>query len=238
MMIDFDKAIEEAAPEEPEQAPPPETCSVSLASAKSRFLVRISTIKDMVRMADAVEVVDKTTFEEGHTMKAQAAKMFKEIERVRVELTDTPRKYVDSVNGLVREPKRALEHIKRSLGVKMERWHEEQEQARRLKEKKAQEAARKLQEKLDKQAEDEGTAPVIVAPAVIEKAPARVSTEEGSTFGVDIWDYEIVDISKVPREYLRVELNKALVRAKIGADVRSIPGLRIFPRTRLQTKTN
>ena len=60
-----------------------------------------------------------------------------------------------------------------------------------------------------------------------EKVPTITRGEYGATATIQKrWNYEIVDLTLVPRQYL--ELNASAVRAAINQGVREIPGLNIL----------
>lgn len=61
-------------------------------------------------------------------------------------------------------------------------------------------------------------------------APLGARTDAGTFFSKEVWGYEVLDISKVPNEYLTLTINADAVERALEAKVRDIPGLRIFPR--------
>lgn len=67
----------------------------------------------------------------------------------------------------------------------------------------------------------------------------RSRTDYGQTTTlITTWDYEVLDINKVPREYLMVDNSKvnAAIRRK-NDPVREIPGIAIAKRERAQTRS-
>lgn len=116
-------------------------------------------------------------------------------------------------------------------------YDSEQDRIKREEERRLQEAARKeeeerrlqeaveLEQSGDKaQAEAVIAAPVYVAPVVLAKETPKV---EGVSFR-ETWRFEIVDETKIPREYLTADEKKigGVVRALKGAA--NIPGVRVY----------
>ena len=46
-----------------------------------------------------------------------------------------------------------------------------------------------------------------------------------------VWDFEILDLEKVPTQYLKREVNRAMVLAAARGGLKDIPGLRLFQKT-------
>ncbi len=74
-----------------------------------------------------------------------------------------------------------------------------------------------------------------VANIVLPTAPKVVRTETGSGYLRMDWTFEITDEAQVPREYLMV--NEGLIRNKVKAGIRQIPGVRIFEKPTGITRT-
>lgn len=53
----------------------------------------------------------------------------------------------------------------------------------------------------------------------------------------EIWKYRVVDISKVPDEYLILCVNDTIVQAAVAAGAREIPGLEIYSEDSVTTRT-
>lgn len=89
------------------------------------------------------------------------------------------------------------------------------------------EAAARLEEAAWNKLSDKAMDDVPVTMPVIEPTTPKVEGTSVRTF----WKYEIVDSSKVPREYMIVDEKAigAMVRAKKGST--SIPGVRVYPET-------
>jgi hypothetical protein len=60
-------------------------------------------------------------------------------------------------------------------------------------------------------------------------------TEEGTSYTVTTWDFELVSIGKVPLNYLK--LDESAVKKAIKSGAREIPGLRIFSKDDIRIRT-
>jgi len=89
------------------------------------------------------------------------------------------------------------------------------------------EAARKKAEEEAKAAEIE--APVVLSP-VIPKQESVTRTEAGAAYQRKSWEFEVVTLEEVPREYLI--LDEKHVRDAVRMGIRQIPGIRIFETTK------
>jgi sRNA-binding protein len=127
------------------------------------------------------------------------------------------------------EEKRAREEAARK-----ERERQEQER----KDREAAEARRKQEEEQAKdETLDRPAAPVYVAPAPVQQSAPIQPEIRRTTFGQSgaaftakkVWDYELVDISLVPNEF--VTLNESKVSAVVKAGISEIPGIRIFQKS-------
>ncbi len=118
---------------------------------------------------------------------------------------------------------------------------------RQEQERKAREAATQLKKEKDKDARaalektiaDETLAAHAptpqVASIVLPTAPKVVRTETVSGYLRMDWTFEVTDETQIPREYLMV--NERLIRDKVKAGIRQIPGVRIFEKPTGITRT-
>lgn len=70
-----------------------------------------------------------------------------------------------------------------------------------------------------------------VATAAVEKPVAPPYKPAGMAVR-DVWNFEVTDIWRVPREMVRIEVNREAVNAALRAGVETIPGLRLWKETR------
>lgn len=120
-----------------------------------------------------------------------------------------------------RMAKEAAERAKREAETAAEAGERAKREAAEL------EAARKKAEAEAKAAEIE--APVVLPP-VIPKQESVTRTESGAAYQRKSWEFEVVSLEEIPREYLI--LDEKRVRDSIRMGVREIPGIRIFETTK------
>lgn len=96
------------------------------------------------------------------------------------------------------------------------------EEEARKKEEELRRKAEAKQKKVEEKAKSKGEVPPPPPPLIVVEPP---KTTEGVTLTKN-WTYGIVDINKVPREYLTLD-TVAVMRA-VNLKVRNIPGLRIY----------
>lgn len=162
-----------------------------------------------------------------------AAKRLDEIRKTMTKPLDTAKR---AIMDFFREPEAKLQRAESGIKRAMLAYSEEQERIRREDQRKAEEAARKAREKLEAQAakaaaagkveraaELEQRAATVVAPVIQREAPkvTGIATRE-------VWKFEIVDRSALPREYLMPDEKKiaGVVRALKGDT--NIPGVRVW----------
>jgi hypothetical protein len=162
-----------------------------------------------------------------------AAKRLDEIRKSMTKPLDAAKR---AIMDFFREPETKLQRAESDIKRAMIAYSEEQERIRREEQRKAEEAARKEREKLEAQAAKaaaagkieraeqlEQRAATVVAPVIQREAPkvTGLATRE-------VWKFEIIDASALPREYLTVDEKKigAVVRALKGDT--NIPGVRVW----------
>lgn len=182
---------------------------------------RVTTPAEYARAGDELKRIKAT------------AKRLDEIRKSMTKPLDTAKR---AILDFFREPEAKLQRAESGIKRAMLAYADEQERIRREEQRKAEEAARKQREKLEAQAakaaaagkiekaeELEQRAACVVAP-VIQREPPKVT-------GVatrEVWRFEIVDASQVPREYTMPDEKKigAVVRALKGDT--NIPGVRVW----------
>jgi hypothetical protein len=113
---------------------------------------------------------------------------------------------------------------------RMRREREAMEQRRIAEERKAAEAER-IEARVENRQVDILAAIPLAAPPVVGKPVRGIKTEAGTASLVAVWQWEVTDIEKVPRQYLAVDAAK-ITHAVKSQGARTIPGLRIY-----ETKT-
>ena len=191
---------------------------------------------DYLQIADMYEVSSQEDYLFANDQLGDVKKQAKTLDDRRKAITKPLDEAKKQVMDLFRP---ALDLLSSAEGIwkrKMLAWDNEQDRKRREEEARLREIARKEQERLRRLAESAAAkgntdkaermaamaesmpTPVVAAP--VEKASGVSFREQ--------WDFEIVDQSAVPREYLMVDAKRigGVVRAMKGAT--NIPGVRVF----------
>ncbi|HHW15742.1 MAG TPA: hypothetical protein GXX28_12560 [Firmicutes bacterium] len=139
---------------------------------------------------------------------------------------------VKRINDLFRALAAPLDRVDQILRDKVLAYRREQERRRREEEERLRKLQEAEQKKLERKAEKKGLEPPPPPAPVVVAGPARtVSADLGKATIRVVWDFEIVDQSQLPREYLIPDITK--IRAAVKAGVREIPGVRIYQNERL-----
>lgn len=136
----------------------------------------------------------------------------KNIENKRLEYTKPLRDHVNKINGDFKRIMQPLEQAENTLKRNILAWQ------RSEREKIAKEEARrrKIQESHEKRGHD------VKAPVEMYRPLKTI----GNSQMRKVTRYEVVDLNKVPRQYL--QLNPGAVQAAIRGGVKEVPGLRIY----------
>lgn len=185
--------------------------------------------------AQALVVQDEATLQEATNMVAWVAKAKKAIEEKRQFFVKPLQEQVKRVNELFKQYAAPLDRADTLLRGKILAYRQEQERKRREEEERLRKLAEKEQKRLEKQAAKNGmpAPPPIVVPSPPPMAKT-VQSEMGAAQVRTVWDFEIVDETQIPREFLMP--NVPAIRAAVKAGVRNIPGVRIFQREDLAVR--
>jgi hypothetical protein len=86
-------------------------------------------------------------------------------------------------------------------------------------------AAKQAAALAEQQAKLAAAATALEKPVVAPYRPAGMAVR-------DVWQFEVTDIWEVPREMVRIEINREAVHAALRAGLQTIPGLRVWKETR------
>jgi hypothetical protein len=201
---------------------------MDIEKAKSRFKEYIENIEEMVRQAQGLEVKTDETNQEAVRMGTSAKGLTKKIELARKQVIEQPSDFVKGINAFCKLFTDKLASIEELMKSKISSYRAFQEQQRREAEIAMKKATEDLQKDLDKKAKETGTEPVKLTEPIVPKRESVTRTETGSAHARKVWDFEIIDVKAVPREYLVV--STTLVRDAVRGGVREIPGMRIYER--------
>lgn len=182
----------------------------------------------------AVEITDQATYEQAAELRRKLKQTQKVVDEklgpIKAEryapykeVLDEIKRYTDVISkadGSVRQKMNAYQADQQRKAAEEERKRREAEEAKRL-----------------ESAIETGREEILDRPVVTEKVAAP--TAEG-TYTVEVWEYEVTDVSKIKPEFLIVDEKKigALVRSMKGS-AQSIlgDGVRVFSRSDVRIRT-
>jgi hypothetical protein len=235
-MIDFRAALNENTHTDQDHIETTNATAITpLDAAKNQLMQFRAGVNAMQREATELEVADEATEKRGGEMTAQTKALKKDIEAQQDLIIGEAQKFVKSVQAFTLPFRKDLEAIEAQIKLKLSGYAYKKEMDRRKAEAAAQKAAAEAQKKIDREAKKAGVEPVQLPTPIIPTEASPVRTETGTTSYVPVWDFEVVDISQVPAKYL--EVNAQAVRNAIRAGAREVPGLKIFEKFVVKTRT-
>lgn len=134
---------------------------------------------------------------------------------------------VKNINNLFKQYNLPLDNADSTLRRKVLAYRQEQTRKKREEDERLRQLAEKEQRRLEKKAEKKGLpAPPPIIIQASESAPKTIQASMGSATTRTTWDFQIVDESLIPREYMVVDEKK--IRAVVKAGIRNIPGVNIY----------
>ena len=178
---------------------------------------------------------------EASTRMLADVKLFKKIDALRMSLTEAARAFVADTNAFMKTFSDHLSEKKNRTGAieildaKITAYATQKEFTRRKKEKEAQDAVKKLQDEHNKEAEKIGVDPVTLPTPVIPRGLGPVRTPQGTVSIKMVWRHRVIDVEKVPRQYLMI--NDSEIKKAITAGIREIPGIEIYDGAKTHKRT-
>jgi hypothetical protein len=214
---------------------------LDIQRAKNALKPYIDTCKNEKSWAESFEIKcdDDLIVASERMLKNQ--KLFKTLDAKRLETTQDARNFTSRVNSIFKaatdflsdskSKTGAVEIIKLKIGV-----YSEAQRIKRLEaEKRARDEQAKLQAQIDADAKKSGIEPVQMPRMVVPQRSGPLRTESGSASVKMEWTWEQVDLGKVPRSYLMIDIKA--VDAAIKSGIRDIPGIRIFEQPKVMVRT-
>lgn len=173
--------------------------------------------------AKALDVATEQDAKDAVELAGQMRRLSKKIDATRKEITAPARDFVSRVNGMAADFTDRLETAVNMLATKEGAFRESE---------------RKRQE--DEAAEmaiiARATGVAVDVVAVEEPVKARTNATSASTYSDTVTEIEVIDMEKVPRQFLI--LDEAAVKVAVKAGKTEIPGLKIVQKkvTRIRAK--
>lgn len=161
-------------------------------------------VEEIVQNAMDLEISDVETAEEAVFFVCRARDICEKIETAKKKATHKPRLDIEKVNDLAKKFTEPLRRVSEILKDKLEVF----------KAKKAEEDA--LEQLIDD------------VPSLVSDDFSKIRSHAGSCIEKTVWDYEVMDLSEIPEQFMSV--NDKAIKQAIKDGVRSIPGLKIMAR--------
>ena len=205
------------------------------ADAREAILRATKDAAELTAEIQAAAVTDAGSAARVTELLSLAATTRTRVEEARRQITDPLKRQAKDIEDAVRPLMVALDNLVNTGKTKVLGWQRaEAERVRKEREERERleaEARRIAQQ----QAEAEHRPVELPAPLpLVQEAPRGVRTDYGTASVRRVWDFEIVDASKLPAAF--VMPNEQAIRAAVRAGSREIPGVRIFQRDDLAVR--
>lgn len=221
--------------------------------AGKSYLALKSKAQEILKIAKGLQVRSQPTMDDAAEKKSSVKTLLKEVKRVKEDTVDPINKRKGQILELFKALSIPLTEADDLIGKEMaayqtemeakerkrqEEIHRKQEEERKRAEKETLEAQRKLDEAQTEEEIEEATSEAVEAEQKLEKSyepPAspkkfapkvRRTAGGGSVSFRAVPKFEVVDASKLPREYLMPDTAK--IGKIVKAGVKQIPGVRIW----------
>lgn len=188
-------------------------------------------VSTFVAEAQKIEVNNDEDLELATGYLANVKKRFKRIEEIRKEWVQPLNDQVKKLNNLFKSQQAPLQEVEGIIKKKLVTYQQEQERKALEARKKAEEEAKKKAEEAKKKGEEPEVKPIMT-----EAPKSSVRTSAGTSSFKKVWTFEIVDETKIPREFL-IPDEKAIRKAVLdSAGQVSIEGVRVFQDTQVAVR--
>jgi hypothetical protein len=177
------------------------------------------------RISEAIEVNNDTEEQMAIDSLSDIKRFQKQVEDARKSEVDPFNKLVKRINDIFRPIGDGLAKSEETIKGKIKAWRIAKEEIRRVEERKQmEEYQKKIAEEQAKAKKEKREAEIIVPPPAI--IPTQTIGTQGKAPTRKVWKFEVVDETKIPRQYLVIDEVK--IRAAIKSGLKEIDGLRIY----------
>lgn len=232
-MIDFAKAAAGEKTGDPKQKPkaaPPKTGQIITLNTATiielnRYIFQSELIRDQ---AFKIKVKDDKTKEEGTELGVKMHKVIKEIDAKADKIVEDPKNFVKDANNIRKKVQQPLKEGKEYLANELKTHKARETLAAEQRKEAARKATEELQKKIDEQAKASGIKEEIKVDAIVVPGVENISrAESGTSYGTKRPVVTVLELEKVPREYLKIELRLKAVHDAMRQGVTSIDGLEL-----------
>ena len=201
------------------------------------------------QIAESVQVLKVVTavqYEQAGEKLKEIKGAQKRLDALRKSFTSPLDQAKSAIMDFFRKPEEKLKQAESVLKRAMDGYYQEQERIAREAQARLDEEARKQREKLEAQAakaRESGKvekANILETKAALVDAPVVVPQQvqmAGQSVRKD-WDFQIVDASLIPREYLMPDEMKIRKMVKAFKEDAKIPGVKVFSKNIISSRSN
>jgi len=230
MPVNFATIGESKKTKQTTKAPPPQndqiiTLNTALVNQLNAFIAQGEEIK---AQALKIKVKDDKTKETATDLGARIHKFIKEIDAKADDIIAAPKNFLNTANNIRKKVKKPFEESKDYLKGELKQHKAREELAAAQRREAARKATEELEKKLNEEAKASGIQENIkVDPIATPGVDNITRAESGTSFGKKKPVVEVVDLEKVPREYLKIEIRLKAVQDAMRQGVTEIPGLKL-----------
>lgn len=219
-----------------EDAPIVKIDQFDLDYAKARFEQFESKIKEMAAAIGEADIKDQAGAEAFTDTIGRAKRLVKDFENLRKKITGRAYNFYKDVLGFEKYYSNMVNaQIIRPANSKLSFYFKQIEIERQKAQKAAQEAAAKKQAELDQIADAAGVDRVELDKPIVKNEKPKIAAAAGSAIIREKWEYEVVNFSEIPREFLQV--NDKAIKQAIKNGEREIAGLKIYKEVEAQVRS-
>ena len=226
-MIDFAKAAE-GKTGDPKQKPKTGqiiTLNTAIMQQLNAFVAQGEKIKDQ---AFKIKVKDDKTKEEATELGVKMHKVIKQIDAKADEIVEAPKNFVKDANNIRKKVQQPFKDGKEYLAGELKQHKAREELAAAKRAETARKAKEELERKLNEEAKASGIKEEIKVDAIVVPGVDNITrAESGTSFGTKRPKVTVLELEKVPREYLKIELRLKAVHDAMRQGVTTIPGLEL-----------
>lgn len=148
----------------------------------------------------------------------------KKIEELRTTFVKPLNDHVKTINNMFKSQSTPLEEMETQVKRAISNFHVEEDRKAKAEEARLQ----KIRDNANEKREEKGQEQIVAPIKTVERVEQTVKTEVGSSTAKKVIKFRVVDINKVPREYLRCEVNTMAVNGAIKQGVAQIEGLEFY----------
>lgn len=180
--------------------------------------------KGIIEVADKIQVDSTDQLKKTFIYRQDIKKNLKDLKVLKDHLLKHAKEEIRERNAEFKPFEDALAKADKTLKYKQEVFQVEEDKKIQIEQEKLLKEQQKRYQKEVAKAEKKGD------DAPPPPPPPKVEVEKIEGYqSRKVWDFEVVDISKIPDEYMIVDEKK--MRRVVKAGTRNIPGVRIFERT-------